>query len=159
MTSKQYQFIQDLFLDMYDKLLSYALASLKDQALAEEAVQEAFQIACQKPANVCASPNPRGWITNTLKNVISNTKRRNETAQRFYSKLTDRHSETILTPPSPSFEVEYADIASTDEFMLLKAITIDGKSQLELATELGISLSACKKRIQRAKAFLRNKLN
>lgn len=159
MTSEQYLFIQDLFLDMYDKLLSYALASFKNQALAEEAVQEAFQIACQKPTSVCASPNPRGWITNTLKNVIANTKRRNEAAQRFHSKLIDRHSETILTPSCPSFEAEYADVASTDEFKLLKAITIDGKSQLELATELGISLSACKKRIQRAKAFLRNKLN
>ena len=63
----QRRLIEELYLEMYDKLLTYARCSLDGESLAEEAVQEAVQIACQKIDSLQESPNPRGWMFNTVK--------------------------------------------------------------------------------------------
>ena len=54
-----------------------------------------------------------------------------------------------------------ADLVSLDEdevFRLVRRVTRDGYSMRETAEALGISLEACKKRVQRAKARLRERL-
>ena len=66
--------IDRLYLQMYSMLFEYARSSLSSDALAEEAVQDTFIIACQKPEALCESPNPEGWLVNTLKNVLSNVR-------------------------------------------------------------------------------------
>ena len=58
MNAEQKKFISDLYHALYQFLVRYANSSLKNDALAEEAVQEAFAIACKKPEEVCGSPNP-----------------------------------------------------------------------------------------------------
>ena len=60
MTSSQRKYIAKLYNEMYDPLLSYALSVLPSPSQAEEAVQDTFQIACQKADEVCSSPNPKG---------------------------------------------------------------------------------------------------
>ena len=67
--------IEELYIDLYPKLLRYATNSLGDLHLAEEAVQETFRIACAKFVQLMESQNRQGWLTNTLKHVISNTRR------------------------------------------------------------------------------------
>ena len=57
-----------------------------------------------------------------------------------------------------NFDIMYQNIVDTEEFKLLKEMAIDGKSHLEMATARGISVDACKKRVQRAKETLRKKL-
>ena len=52
--------IERLYLQMYAMLFEYARASLSSDALAEEAVQDTFHIACQKPDELFSSPNPEG---------------------------------------------------------------------------------------------------
>lgn len=69
------EIIQQLYLEMYDLLMSYAYGALNNYTLAEEAVQETFRIACSKPESLLNSPNRKGWLTNTLKYVLQNTKR------------------------------------------------------------------------------------
>lgn len=59
MDSAQSDQIEALYLQMYPKLLRYARATLPE-ALAEEAVQETFRIACSKPDAVLHSANPPG---------------------------------------------------------------------------------------------------
>ena len=41
----------------------------------KRAVQDTFRIACTKVDELITSPNPKGWLMNTLKNVINNMKR------------------------------------------------------------------------------------
>ena len=53
----------------------------------------------------------------------------------------------------------YEDVANSEEFKLIKEMAIDGKSHLEMAKARGISVSACKKRVQRAKETLRRRIN
>ena len=56
MTEQQNKIIEQLYLSLYVKMLIYAKATLRDEALAEEAVQEAFRIACVRPEVLCESP-------------------------------------------------------------------------------------------------------
>lgn len=152
--------IDDLYLQMYDLLFEYARSSLSNDSLAEEAVQDTFYIACKKPEAVCESPNPKGWLVNTLKYVISNTIRSHSTANRILKDYFESNlSEISASNDLHGIEVLYGDIAESDELKLLKEMVLDGMSHLEMAQERGISVAACRKRIQRAKEFLRKKFN
>ena len=45
------------------------------------------------------------------------------------------------------------------DFQLLKRVVLDGCTMLEAAKEYGISVEACKKRIQRLRTHLKKKLS
>jgi len=62
------------------------------------------------------------------------------------------------TEDTPKLETSFGGIANTEEFRLVKAMAVDGKTHLELAQELGISVAACKKRMERAKKTLKKSL-
>lgn len=150
--------IERLFMEMYDNLLTYARCSLKEEALAEEAVQETFRIACQKADNLQASSNPQGWLVNTLKNTIRNIKRNRDHIQRILAQYQQAHSGDSVSEDMLSLSALYGGITETEEFKLLKEFAVDGRSHLEMATDRGITVNACKKRLQRAKEHLRLQL-
>lgn len=159
MNAEQNDRISQLYQEMFDKLLSYARASLEETPLAEEAVQETFQIACQKPDQLLESQNPQGWLFNTLKFTIRNIKRnRDGTRQLLARYLIMQTNDVAFSEDSISLEVTYGDLADTEDFKLLKEMAVDGKSHLEMANARGISISACKKRVQRAKEKLQEKI-
>lgn len=64
--------VEKLYKEMYPALHAYALRVLEDDALAQEAVQDAFCIACARREQFLSSPNPQGWIMLTLKHVMQN---------------------------------------------------------------------------------------
>lgn len=82
MAAPEMQFIarevESLFRAHYSKLVWYAQtlltrnAQTSDPGRAEEAVQEAFAIAWSKWEDLFASPNPAGWLYNTVNNVVRN---------------------------------------------------------------------------------------
>lgn len=151
--------IGQLFLEMYDQLKAYARSSLENESLAEEAVQETFYIACQKPEALFDSPNPHGWLVITLKNTIRNMKSNHATAKRIVETyLLDQAKELAIHEDSISLRIQYEDVADTEEFKLLCEMAIQGRSHAEMAQARGISISACKKRVQRAKEFLKKKV-
>ena len=82
MTKEQNTRIEALYLEMFDKLMILARTNTGSEALAEEAVQETFRIACQVPKRLCDSPNPQGWVVLTLRNTIRNMKSNQATARR-----------------------------------------------------------------------------
>ena len=153
------QRIEQLYLEMYDKLLVYARCSFEEESLAEEAVQETFQIACLKPDKLCESLNPRGWLFNTLKFTIRNMERNRECARHLLSNYLITQNECIaFSEDKLSLQLMYEDVSHTEEFKLIKEMAIDGRSHLEMANARGISVSACKKRVQRAKETLQKKI-
>ena len=144
---------------MYPLLFEYARSSLSSDSLAEEAVQDTFRIACQKPEAMINSPNPEGWIMNTLKNVLKNTIRNQNISRRilldyFASNIND----ITVTNDRVGLEILYEDVADLEEFKIVKAMALEGKSYLEMSQELGISMAACRKRMQRARETLRKKI-
>ena len=153
------EYIGQLYLEMYEKLKIYARTSLENESLAEEAVHEAFRIACQKPEALYDCPNPQGWLVITLKNTIRNIKSNRATAKRIVEiHLMDQAKEFAIHEDAISLKIQYEDIAHTEEFKLLYEMAIEGRSHAEMAHARGISINACKKRVQRAKEFLKNKL-
>ena len=151
--------IDRLYLQMYPMLFEYARSSLANDALAEEAVQDAFIIACQKPEDLCNSPNPEGWLVKTLKNVISNTIRSQNIARRILLDYFASNAKDIsISDDHVGLEILYDDVADSEEFKLLKEMALDGKSYLEMAEARGISVVTCRKRMQRAKEVLRKKI-
>lgn len=152
--------IEQLYFEMYDMLLSYARCSFEEKSQAEEAVQETFQIACQKPDQLCGSINPKGWLVNTLKFTIRNMKRSRENARQILSTYLIAQNEPVAySEDNLPLWLMYENVADLEEFKLIKEMAIDGKSHLEMANARGISVNACKKRVQRAKETLRKRIN
>ena len=152
--------IEELYLEMFEKLKIYACCSLDSEALAEEAVQETFRIACQKPEELCKSVNPQGWLVQTLKYTISNIKSSQASAKRLVEKyLITQIKDFSLSEDRLDLHILYENVADTEEFKLLVEMAIEGRSHLEMAKSRGISVDACKKRVQRAKEALRKKID
>lgn len=160
MTAEYNKQIEELYLEMFDKLMTYARINLDSEALAEEAVQETFRIACQKPEKLCNSFNPHGWLVNTLKNTIYNMKRSRATAKRIVEQyMMTQLKEFSASEDRIDLSVLYENVADMEEFKLLSEMAIEGRSHAEMARVRGISISACKKRVQRAKETLQRKIN
>ena len=159
MDTAQHEHIEKLYIEMYDKLMAYARSTLSNEALAEEAVQETFRIACQKPDQLCDSPNPQGWLVLTLRNTLRNMKSNWATAKRSVDHyLVTPYKEISFSEDRLQLHILYEDITDMEEFKLLSEMVIQGKSHKEMAEERGITIGACKKRIQRAKEKLQEKL-
>lgn len=153
------QQIEQLYLEMYDMLFSYARCSFEEESLAEEAVQETFHIACKKPVQLFESANPKGWLVNTLKFTIRNIKRSRDHARQILSTyLIEQNVSIAYSEDKLSLDLMYENISDLEEFKLIKEMAIDGRSHLEMATARGISVNACKKRVQRAKETLQKKI-
>lgn len=152
---KYLKFIETLYIKNASLLFNYANIILSNASLAEEAVQETFVIACIKQHALENSPNPEGWLMNTLKNVCRNIqKNRNYYLSRILS-LNESVLGTTALEFDNLWETNVQDFISKEDFMILKKIILDGYSYKDLAKELGISLEACKKRAQRAKQRFR----
>lgn len=158
MTEEQIQQIEQLYLEMYDILYYRAQAALRSNVLAEEAVQETFRIACGKPEELLYSPNPKGWLVNVMKHLLSNMQRKQQRTQevlrlaelRFVKPFEDVTDQLTL-------DLLYGKLADTDGFRLLLELS-EGRSVREMAAARGITDSNCKKRIQRAKASLKKEI-
>lgn len=159
MNSDQHNRIEAFYLEMYDMLFIYARNALDNESLAEEAIQETFRIVCTKPDDLLSSPNPKGWIINTLKFTIQNMKRSRDRANILLAQYIAAHGSNVaFSEDRISLEATYENVAHSEEFQLVKEIAVEGKSHLEMACSRGISVAACKKRVQRAKEFLRRKI-
>jgi hypothetical protein len=73
--------------------------------------------------------------------------------------LLMKSREVTFSEDKIRLNILYEDVVKTEEFLLLSEMAIEGRSHLEMASSRGISVSACKKRIQRAKETLRRKMD
>lgn len=159
MNAEQSRRLTELYIEMYDKLMMVARKNEDSEALAEEAVQETFSIACQKPEECLEHPNPQGWLVITLKNVILNSKRKRANGKRFLERyLMAQFKEASVSENRLDLNILYGKTADMEEFKLISEMAIDGRSHKEMAESRGITVSACKKRVQRAKEILQRKL-
>lgn len=158
MTSDQHKRIEVFYLEMYDQLFLYAQNALKNESLAEEAIQETFRIVCTKPEDLLSSPNPKGWIINTLKYTMQNMRRNRDRTNALLNQYLATYTSDAFSEDRIPLEVTYENVAHSEEFRLIKEMAVEGKSHLEMAQSRGISVDACKKRVQRAKEFLRRKI-
>ena len=152
--------IAQLYQEMYGRMVAYASSVLEDRALAEEAVQDTFCIFCTKAETTLQHENPRGWLMRTLQNVMRNTQRRRAAMSRLIMQsLQTEDLEELLVYDEEDVDVLYGDVSARADFQLLKRVVLDGCTMLEAAEEQGITVEACKKRIQRIRTYLKKKLS
>jgi len=158
--------IENYYREMHGKLLAYANSVLKNESFSEEAVQDTFRIACEKVNDFLGSKNPKGWLLNTLKNVIRNIQKEraklnmlvltslslDEGIQAQKANTADNRVEHLLV------DTFYSGLIPEEDFKLLKRVAIDKYTMLEAAEEFGLNVEQCKKRVQRAKVKLKSAL-
>lgn len=149
--------LEKLYKEMYPALHVYAMRILEDSALGEEAVQDAFCIACAKREQFLSSQNPQGWIMLTLKHVMQNMQRSQAKLKRITS-LDEEECPAAESSELISVDLLFGDVSESEDFLLIKRIALDRYTIVELAEELGVSVEACKKRVQRARKRLQRKL-
>ena len=144
----------------YSKLWRQALQILRqyqgtgDPGRAEEAVQETFLIAWEKPKAFLDSPSPEGWLVNTLKNVLRNMIREDQrwTArlQAIQDKLTQDGAHSV-----PGIELELEGLLPPEEWEILKRFYLEGETDETLCRELGVKKSTLAMRIKKIKETFR----
>lgn len=159
MTAEQTAFLTEYYLDKRKFLLEYAESSLHDYALSEDTVQLTFEIACRKVKDFHSSPNPGGWLTKVLSFVILNVKSRQRSERRILV-YPDEYLPDLVAAPEESLPLRttFGALVDTPQFQLLYEAEVMGRSLKEIAKDLGISEAACKKRAERARKFLQQKL-
>ena len=158
MTEEQKLAINSYILSHYSKLLGITFGALHNQYKAEEAVQQVFLIASKKPDALINSPNPVGWLVNTLKNVIANMRRSDFADERLLARAAALHENTaqeIDIDDLLTIETLWPDIIKTPEFQFLKLFIYDGLSDSEVAEMYGITYLACRLRKSRYRKRLR----
>lgn len=159
MTAEQTQLITERYLEKRRFLLEYAESSLHNYALSEEAVQQTFEIACRKIDDFCNCPNPDAWLTKTLSFVVRNIESRQRTERRVIAMTDEYRPDLVAAPEAPlPLRITYGSLVDTPQFRLLYDSEVLGHTLAEIAKDLGISESACKKRAERARTFLQKKL-
>ncbi len=152
--------IEQFYREMYKVLYVYAKNALSSPPLAEEVTQDVFCIACSKSDEFLQSDNPKGWLMQTLKNVIQNVKRQQAKMKRLaIISLNSEESDLLATYDEVDVDILYGDMAPREDFQIFKRIALDNCSMKEAADEFGISVEACKKRVQRMRKYLRKKFS
>ena len=167
MRPEQDQLIEQLYQQYFDDLILYAIASLKNESRAQDIVQDAFHEAILRADVLMQHDNPKGWLMLTVKHKIKEYQRE---LQRYMKYVISLDKDLFIEPgkEDPRLEQPFQgeeeklptlkEIETTltpEEFYLLKRLTIDQASHLELAKELGISIYASQKRLERIRKKLR----
>ena len=159
MTAEQNQFFTTIYQERRARLLEYAESVLGNHAMAEDAVQQAFEIGWRKIEDFQNSPKPEGWIFRSLEFVISNMKSRLRTERRVIVIMDDYRPDLVAAPADPlPLRVHFGELLDTPQFRIVYEMEIQGRTLAEIAKDLGISETACKKRAERARKNLQKKL-
>ena len=94
----------------------------------------------------------------TLKHVMQNMLRSQRKLQRLLFLAAGEEQPTMEAPELLDVDVLFSDLSDSEDFRLLKRIALEQCTIVELAQDLGISVEACKKRVQRARKRLQKKL-
>lgn len=136
-------------------LYKSARATLQSEHLAEDIVQDTFTYAADHIDSFMESPNPEGWLYKAMGHLIQHALR---TRQRLLVRNIPLEDVMDLTTNEDGYEINELDMESEDMQLIARYFAY-GWSLAELAEQYGISVSAVKMRINRAKKRLQNDPN
>lgn len=164
MLAEQNQFIAELYTEYFPKLMIYARSILNDTERAQDVVQDTFHEAIRHYDIIVALKNPGGWLMETLKNKIRDSERaRRRYMRRFLSLDTDVAEEVIPASGALDGHLEQSEASvlqlveetlTPEENKLLKRLVFDKAGHLQVAKELGITVYASEKRLERVRQKL-----
>ena len=153
------RFIADLFSSEYQRLIRYAQIIFRKRGgyvdpvgRAEDAIQEAFFLACEKRDDLIKSDDPGRWLTAAVTYKIREGLRED---RKWVKNLLLLPSEEPSVPfPEPD---ALSELIPAEDYDLLKRLYVEGYTYKELCDELGVSKSNLGMRISRVKKAFRKK--
>jgi RNA polymerase sigma-70 factor (ECF subfamily) len=131
---------------------------LLDEALAEDAVQDAFIRVIRKRHQYIQSEPFSSWFYAILRNVCIDMLRKRRRDQKLAGRLCCELSDRTVVK-SASRELSLLDMLPSRERTVLELRVVHSMSFKEVAVALDISEEAAKKRAQRGLRKLRQKLS
>lgn len=160
LTEEESHYVEDLYIQCFQSMFIFARKLTSSASMAEEAVQCTFAVACERLEKVRESDNPPGYLVAILRNIVKNMNRArsrlNGTMVNLMSLEGFADTQAIDHVIDP--EIFFNDLMTHEEFEMLKRVALDGYTIGQTAEEFGISLEACKKRIQRLKERIKKAL-
>ena len=162
MQPEQDKFLEELYRKYFTKLALYAAAVLTDKTKARDLVQDVFHEAILHINVLMSHENPGGWLMQTTKNkILENERARIRYIHRFlsldpevFSEIASANEAEIREPDEIPAVKKIERALSPEEFYLLKRLFIDNTSHMEVAEELGITVWASQKRLERIRKKL-----
>ena len=164
MSDEKSEFFIEYYSRYFRQLKLYAYSVLRNWGRAEEVTQEVFLIAWRRIDAFMDSPNPVGWLTNVSKFTLKNVAKSDSVRARYWIALPDFMDVEQLAQYNPAEEAahdlqdECASLLSVEEYHILRRAVLDKAAYQEIAEELGITVWACQKRMQRLLKKLRDHL-
>ena len=159
------QTYQELFRQYYNPLCNYAYNYVKDNELAQDAVQEAFLNLWRNRKKLDAGPGIKSYLFTSTRNKVLEFIRRN--------KMMEDHSEKVRINELMRYDIEddaekYVRIEKIHSAIdtlppkcreIFKMSKINGLSYREIANHLNISQKTVENQVIRGLKLLRDKLN
>ncbi|MCI8422665.1 MAG: RNA polymerase sigma factor [Lawsonibacter sp.] len=157
----QNEFFDSFYCQNFKKMWKLATVILNNPDLAEEAVQDAFLEVFLHIDYLMSVEKPEWWLQKTVKHKSLHILR-SQAREASQLVLLRSHDLEDVSAADELLEVETTDdlkhkithVLKPDELQLLRRIAIDCVSYKEASSELGISIAACQKRIQRIRKKL-----
>ena len=152
MKPEQEATLERLYRTHFHALEVHAYRFLRNWDDAHVAAQETFHIACEKADALTAAPDSLKWLKSTTKHVCQNMRWTKQHQQMLFTSLEELGEQcqpAAVQPEDDGLEL-FSGLISEEELTLLQKIIVDGTSYADAAGELGISIWACRKRVQRA---------
>ena len=91
--------------------------------------------------------------------MIRNIESRQRTERRFIVPMDEYRPDLVAAPADPlPLRMHFGDLVDLPQFRIVYEMEIQDRTLAEIAEDLGISESACKKRAERARKYLQKKL-
>ncbi len=147
--------------DFQQPLADWLLAQTRGSDLANDVLQEVFLRALRQNEKFCRIDNPRAWLFRVAKNCLHDHHRLHQRLE-----CGEPHFEHLDSAPEVMAKVDglaeclprvLLELSDSDRH-IIQCCDIDGMSQKLYAQQQGLSLSAAKSRLQRARQKLRQQL-
>ena len=159
-----------LVLPHLDRLLGFARRRTRDEAAAEDAVQECCVRAWTGFAELRDPASARAWLYRILRTVLADARERDERRARLVSitRLEEAH-EALLAGPDGDADPVFAEVAARLDGAVVRAALaavpedfavpvelhdIDGLKYQEIADVLGVPIGTVMSRISRGRRLL-----
>ncbi len=126
---------------------------------ADDVLQEVFIKALRQGSNFCAIDNRRAWLFQVARNALADRLRVSREHVPLPDDLVSPKNELapMVDDLSACLPRVLSELSAADRLSIILC-DLEGHSQQELADRLGISLSAAKSRVQRARKRLKERM-
>ncbi len=158
--------VSELHRELAPTLVRLARAMLRDEALAEDAVQEAFLLLALKCRDIPVDQR-RGWLVRTVQNHALNLRRREQRQDRFQQQLKERGEGYTIVSADECHVQKAEDLVrlrtALDQLpeaqqLVVRLRLAEQKSFQEIAEQLALPLGTVLSRMRLAVEKLRSKL-